>query len=89
MPEHGGSGSGYSKGCRCLPCSVANSDRLRRRRKERLDARIMVEGRWFQPDEKVVDKHGTRAVYVNWGCRCLPCTEANSAETNRVREKAS
>lgn len=23
--------------------------------------------------------HGTRGAYTNWGCRCKPCTEANTS----------
>lgn len=53
-------------------------NRAQRNRAARLARRVRVDGRLVAPlpDEK----HGTTSAYSNWGCRCLPCTEANTTE---------
>lgn len=67
-PRHGGSGNAYSNlRCRCTECRRVNTARVLRRKAERL--------REIPPDRV----HGTRGGYLNWGCRCRPCTDAHSA----------
>lgn len=46
-------------------------------RQERLAARVLVDGRLVAPLPPV--HHGKHATYVNHGCRCLKCGEANAA----------
>lgn len=88
MIEHGGSGAGYVRGCRCDVCTQANTDRCRARRDERLAARVEVNGRLVVVDETQVENHGKRSTYMNWGCRCVPCTDSNTVATNARHAKA-
>ena len=32
-------------------------------------------------------KHGTRSMYVNYKCRCIGCKNANTAYTEKLRER--
>lgn len=61
--------------------------RAKRNRDARMARRVLVDGRLVAahlPDEK----HGLQTTYGNWGCRCLPCTEANTTDW-RDRHRAS
>jgi hypothetical protein len=66
--EHG-SGSLYRQGCRCKKCRVAHTARTIRRTAER--TRLLAADPSLAP-------HGRASTYRNWGCRCRPCTTANS-----------
>ena len=43
---------------------------------QRKAQRVMRDGRWYHP---FAPKHGDRSIYNAWGCRCRPCTRANTA----------
>lgn len=75
---HGGSGAGYSRGCRCEECTEANTLRYREQfqHRQRLLAR--------NPD---CVEHGRVSTYVNWGCRCDPCKEAQSEYMKTPKHK--
>jgi hypothetical protein len=69
--------TGYSNyGCRCGECTAAWTAKIQRRRSDR---RALLE-----PDESGVMvtsapvRHGLKATYDNWGCRCRPCTDAKT-----------
>jgi hypothetical protein len=67
--KHGGAGTAYTHyGCRCGPCTDANTARAHRRALERRD------------ESPPPEAHGKRSTYNNWACRCVPCCEANAAE---------
>lgn len=73
--KHGGSGTAYANyGCRCAECKLANSDRARRRRQERVTE---------EPPELA---HGKYSTYSNWGCRCDACTQAGSDHNKKNYE---
>lgn len=59
----------YNFGCRCDLCKAAHNTRLRELRARR-------ESEAKDPNDS---RHGTRSFYVNHGCRCAPCVEAQSA----------
>jgi hypothetical protein len=64
-------GSCYAHhGCRCDVCRAANSRRVRKRRQER------------DPSQLPREEHGKQATYINWNCRCEPCTRAHSENWN-------
>ena len=42
-------------------------------------ARIKRRAERLATDPSVEVEHGTVSTYRNWGCRCEPCTAANSA----------
>jgi hypothetical protein len=44
-------------------------------RRERLAARVLIDGRLVAPLPP--NHHGKHATYANHGCRCEPCGEAN------------
>ncbi len=56
--------SAYNNGCRCDECRLAHRARM---------ARIRAD-LFSRPRDQV--PHGTRGGYINWGCRCQPCTTA-------------
>ena len=62
-----GEQSGYYAGCRCEPCTAANTDRIRKARADRHER--------MRRDPSVAP-HGTASTYQNWGCRCADCTAA-------------
>lgn len=80
MTAHGRP-STYNAGCRCAPCRRATTAYMRQRRQQRMDSRALVDGRLVAP--VATEKHGHDATYRNWGCRCVPCTEANTAHVRR------
>ncbi|MFE9448361.1 hypothetical protein [Streptomyces sp. NPDC006739] len=61
----------YAQGCRCPECRAANADRCRGLQERRV------------ADPEAADRagHGNASTYQNYGCRCRPCTEANSAKS--------
>ncbi len=70
MPAQHGTASKYKNGCRCAPCTAANTEGHARWR----DAVAGLPA--------VVVPHGAGG-YRNYGCRCAVCTAANS---ERCRE---
>ena len=44
------------------------------KRASRWAERILVDGRMVHPDAP----HGTTTGYAHWGCRCIPCGDAQS-----------
>lgn len=69
MATHGKASTYRNTGCRCKPCTDANTERARRGRAER------VERAKTNPE---IVPHGAGG-YRNWGCRCQVCTDANTA----------
>lgn len=70
--DHGhGDHRTYSKGCRCTECRAAHAERHQEQQRRRVS------------DPKAADRagHGKAPTYQNYGCRCRPCTEANSAKS--------
>lgn len=47
------------------------------RRRDRRALRIQQDGRWVAPLPPQF--HGRVVTYQEWACRCIPCTEANTA----------
>jgi len=68
--EHGKTHAYKVHGCRCGPCTAANTE-CQRRYVKRLRTRNVPAG-----------GHGTVNGYRNYGCRCVACCEA-SAEAGR------
>lgn len=68
--EHGDAKK-YAQGCRCTECRSAHAERHRMQQQRRLS------------DPKAADRagHGNASTYQNYGCRCRPCTEANTAKS--------
>lgn len=79
-PPHG-SRRRYDKphNCRCYVCTKANTERHRAQKEERY-ARcvILSSGRRFAA-HLPPEAHGKRGTYVNHGCQCVPCTNAQTA----------
>lgn len=73
----------YNDGCRCEECVEENRQDSVRRRRAREAARVMVDGR----PVAVGPEHGKVATYANWGCRCLPCTRANTDRSREARQR--
>lgn len=68
--EHGDARK-YAQGCRCDDCRAAHAERHRGQQRRRMS------------DPEAADRagHGNASTYQNYGCRCRPCTEANSAKS--------
>lgn len=60
--------------------SLAERSRRERRRAER----VMVDGRLVHPGAP----HGEPRSQKNWGCQCVPCSEANVVLVREQRERA-
>jgi hypothetical protein len=53
---------------------------------ERMELRELIDGRLVAP--RAPEHHGKVGTYKNWGCRCEPCTAANTATwTERARKR--
>lgn len=67
----------YIKGCRCQECREAHRVRMIERRAV-----------WAN-DPTAADRagHGKKTTYRNYGCRCEPCTRANTADVNAYRAR--
>jgi hypothetical protein len=85
--QHRPSGYDYALGCRCDTCTAANTRRTVRRQHERRAERQLINGRLVAPVPP--HRHGLVSTYVNWACRCEPCTQAgaqrNAADRARRR----
>lgn len=76
--DHGhGDHRTYGKGCRCADCREAQRVRG-----------IEQRAKWAQ-DPAAADRagHGKPSTYKNYGCRCEPCSKANSADVAAFRER--
>lgn len=72
-----GTYGGYTNhGCKCRPCTDANTVEVRRQRAERA-ARLAA--------GEVTVPHGRDSTYTNWGCHCRECTAAHTATRNADR----
>lgn len=59
-------------------------DEARRRveaKRRRIRARKMAAG-----EAPASVQHGRDSTYVNWGCRCVPCTDAHAQAAARRRQ---
>jgi hypothetical protein len=73
-----GTSYAYTNGCRCDVCREGSRVRVAialEARKERL----LI--------DPTLAPHGVRNTYVNWKCRCEPCTTANTTHF-RLRRTA-
>ncbi len=80
---HNPSHSRYVHGCPCDECRAAHAKYKRGKLWERMNERVLVDGRLVHPRAP----HGTRSGYQNWGCRCVPCTRANTEAMAARRER--
>lgn len=62
----------YNRGCRCGQCVENNYQRQKFNGFKR-EVRVRA---GFVDVSKM--KHGKRSTYINWGCRCEPCSKAHS-----------
>lgn len=76
--------SSYSGGCRCKHCRKANTEYNLELRQAKAKARVLIDGHLTAPVAE--DRHGLNSTYVNWMCRCLPCTDA-AIEASRDRRR--
>jgi hypothetical protein len=70
----------YSRGCRCQPCTDANTRQVKEARDRR------------RANKAAADRagHGKASTYTNYGCRCQDCTKANADKCAHYRQsKAS
>lgn len=65
-----------------LPHTHAATQRRLRELRGRL--RVPVDGRLVAP----VAQHGSESTYVNWLCRCVPCTDAAREGGRERRHRA-
>lgn len=71
-----GTPTAYIGGCRCLLCKAGWA----RAQAERVESR-----RRRLAEDFYVVTHGLNSTYVNWGCRCSPCSEAHAIACRRAR----
>lgn len=69
----------YASGCRCARCTEAQRVGLGERKAQRYADRELTDGRLVATAAGLT--HGNKSTYNNWGCRCRPCTEVNSARS--------
>lgn len=50
----------------------------------RYEKRVEIDGRLVAVE---APRHGVTSSYGNWGCRCVPCTEAHRVYTTQSRNK--
>lgn len=74
----------YSKGCRCLLCTVANREHQQERRR-RAGMRAINE---YNAERRASIQHGTVMMY-KYGCRCDDCMEWMRADRRRFRVNGS
>lgn len=67
-----GTSSGYTYGCRCIPCKDARIAQVRE-----WQYRNPGKAREYRERSVITASHGTRSRY-NRGCRCDDCREANN-----------
>ncbi len=62
----------YQNGCKCAPCTKANSDRHKK---------------WMESQSEDRIPHGTLSGYTNWRCRCPECSLQGSIANKKGRER--
>lgn len=80
VSRHGETGM-YARGCRCAPCSEAETARA---------LATQANARATQPDYLLKPEvHGNLATYTNWRCRCSKCrTAKRDYERGRIAKRA-
>ncbi len=74
----------YANGCRCEVCRAAKAAYMRTKRAATLAlSRRFTDDRGRYLAQGIT--HGTAAGYVDYRCRCRPCTTAATAKTARER----
>lgn len=85
MSVHGKRSTYNNHDCRCIPCTEAQRA-YQVELRARLNARRKAAERFTKrPAAHLV--HGSAPTYINHGCRCGPCTEANTLKTAEQRAK--
>ena len=71
--------------CRsCIECRAAHAVKMASLRKSRYAERVRENGRWVHPRAR----HGTANAYNYYGCRCVPCEDANrEAQQQRAQRR--
>lgn len=80
--KHGSYSTYVNYRCRCGMCRAAANAYQGEAKRKRRAARVMVGGRLVAPGAYV--RHGDYSTYVNYSCRCVPCT---TARTQRERDR--
>lgn len=78
-------------GCRCSECRKAMREHMNARRRDRFAARVLVAGRWHATNDSRGHPlpHGAVWTYKNWGCRCGPCTAANTDYQSEYKHRTA
>jgi hypothetical protein len=79
--HHGTAYAYVDRRCGCASCRTWNRARSARGRAARWADRVLVDGAWYAPRAA----HGTTTGYTMYGCRCAPCTAANTTVGRRRR----
>lgn len=74
-----GTHNAYRAGCRCDDCRRGHAVYCWEKRQERM--------RRLRSGQVGRLPHGTKSTYTNWGCRCEPCTQANTATIREYRTR--
>lgn len=80
-PRHGTANGYVCHGCRCRPCTTANSDRVRAFR--RRTGRSVPRAEYLASLSRT---HGLRSTYKN-GCKCERCRAASTAHGRDYRAR--
>lgn len=83
--RHGSVSTYNNYHCHCDDCRAAKSADVMQRRASRYARRTLQDGRLIAPVP--AQQHGSAATYTNWGCRCVPCTEANRLYCWELRQR--
>lgn len=90
MSNHGY--GAYTNGCRCEVCRAAKADYMRERRAAaHVLAQRYTETHGSRRGPGAVRFvasnviHGSRYAYIEHGCRCFDCTDANTAAGRKYR----
>lgn len=75
-PWHGTEGGTSNHKCKCLACRTVWKQYCLKRRAERAAS--------IDPND---ERHGKYSFYVNYGCRCDPCRDANNARARDLRKR--
>jgi hypothetical protein len=70
-----GTSAAYKNGCRCEPCTRANTDQCTQWRDNCRGSAALADRAG----------HGRLYTYKNYGCRCAACKQANTEASRRYR----